>query len=324
MIQLLSAFLFLYSIFNIKKSFTLYKNQNKTLNSIQFDFLQLHYLMLISSLLFFFKGYFYLDDLIFFILIFMILIIIINSIINDNKEITSLPPLTRALLSIFKKIIPILIVMFIFTSFVFQSFFVPTGSMYPNIIPKDLIVVEKYKYGITMPIFKQKLFEILPERGDVIVFSSPKKRSEQYIKRLIGLPGDKIVYKNKQIFVNNFPFSQQRLSSNTEKIGNLTRNYKIFEEKYINKSYKIAIVSSEPLLYINAIKFTKYRNNCKYTEDILECIVPKEHFFVMGDNRDDSEDSRYIGFIDKDFLIGRASYIWMNFNNFDRIGLPLN
>lgn len=214
---------------------------------------------------------------------------------------------------------PVILAVFVVRSFVVEPFKIPSGSMIPTLLVGDFILVNKFDYGLKMPVWDKKLIPIgEPKRGDVVVFRYPKDESVDYIKRLIGLPGDTIAYENKQLTINGKPvpetampdfFDQDRVSYSKQ-----------FEEDIDGR--KNAILNSPQVPpYIMGAEDYPFRQNCTYNAQGIVCKVPAGHYFMMGDNRDDSADSRYWGFVPEKNLIGRAFFIWMNFSDLKRIGL---
>lgn len=183
-----------------------------------------------------------------------------------------------------KSIIYILIAIFLIRSYIIEPFRIPSGSMEPTILIGDFILVNKFKYTFMANISK-------PKRGDIIVFKH--KSGLLYIKRLIGLPGDKIEYKNKKIYINNI---QIKTEYNGKFLSDIDRN--CFKEIInINKKYNICL-----------------KNDNKEEYKFNNITIPDNLYFVLGDNRDNSDDSRYWGFVDKKDLLGEALLVWMNYD----------
>tara|TARA_B100001996_G_scaffold226589_1_gene174500 strand:- start:303 stop:1052 length:750 start_codon:yes stop_codon:yes gene_type:complete len=238
-----------------------------------------------------------------FILVLLIFISLILILINRGNN-----KLLNWLTNQAKSFLPILIIVLFLRSFLAEPFRIPSGSMLPTLLIGDYILVNKYQYGVRLPITKSKIIEISePKRGDIIVFRYPENEKINFIKRVIGIPGDEVRYENKNIYVNNV-------------------NYKKIEKKdhnYLNEFSRPEI-----------IMFSE--NNNKKLYDILDdnmspsndniFIVPEGKYFVMGDNRDHSSDSRYWGFVPEENLVGKAFLIWFSFNSdnfsfkFNRIG----
>ena len=197
---------------------------------------------------------------------------------------------------------PILLAVFIIRSFIVEPFKIPSGSMMPTLISGDFIAVNKFCYGIRFPVWNKKLISLGdPERGDVFVFHYPKDPSIDYIKRVIGLPGDEIRYENKNIFING---------KLVKKILNQKYSYDFNDNDMIEaEEFLETLGSSEHSILIHDIPSENYKFN-----------VPEGHYLAMGDNRDNSSDSRVWGFVPDELLVGKAFFIWLNFTEFNRIG----
>jgi signal peptidase I len=213
---------------------------------------------------------------------------------------------------------PVILAVFLLRSFLVEPFKIPSGSMIPTLAIGDFILVNKYTYGIRLPVVNQKIVELnVPERGDVVVFRYPPNPSLDYIKRVVGLPGDKITYRNKRVSVNGVELSQTKLDDylDTDRMFYTPR----FKEKLDKVEHEILIEKEAPS-FIPQIADFPYRENCNYNAEGVKCVVPPGHYFVMGDNRDNSQDSRFWGFVPDQNLVGRAFFIWFNFSNLKRIG----
>ncbi len=197
-----------------------------------------------------------------------------------------------------KYIILIIINILIIRIFIIEPFRIPSGSMIPTLLPGDFIFVNKFLYGIKIPIINKKLIEInTPKRGDIIVFKH-KKNKKRYIKRIIGIEGDTITYKNKNITLNN------------KNILNIKKYKKI---EIINTMAILEIINMKELISPNKeYKIQKYTNIENNNYNYTEITVPKNSYFVLGDNRDDSEDSRIWGFVEKKDILGKATIIWFS------------
>jgi signal peptidase I len=213
---------------------------------------------------------------------------------------------------------PVILVVFVVRSFVVEPFKIPSGSMVPTLLVGDFILVNKFDYGIRLPITNTKVTEGRPlQRGDVVVFRYPKDESVDYIKRVIGLPGDVVAYEDKQLTINGKPVPETPLPDyfDEERIGYA----KQFEEDLDGRKNRILNNPAVPPFIVGAEDFP-YRDNCKYDARGVTCKVPPGNYFMMGDNRDNSADSRYWGFAPDKNIVGRAFFIWMNFSNLKRIG----
>ena len=224
---------------------------------------------------------------------------------------------------------PVIAVVFILRSFLFEPFKIPSGSMIPTLWVGDLILVNKFHYGVRLPVINLKITDGNPvERGDVMVFRYPPKPNLDYIKRVIGLPGDEIAYLNKQLTINGQPVPKTPLPDFFEEDS--LRYIKQFEERIPMGDKPEANVTSvrlhrllndadRPAFVPGADEFM-FKDNCRYTVEGVTCKVPAGHYFMMGDNRDNSLDSRYWGFVPEKNIVGKAFFVWMNFGNLKRIG----
>jgi len=224
---------------------------------------------------------------------------------------------------------PVIAVVFILRSFLFEPFKIPSGSMIPTLWVGDLILVNKFHYGVRLPVINLKITDGNPvERGDVMVFRYPPKPNLDYIKRVIGLPGDEIAYLNKQLTINGQPAPKTPLPDFFEEDS--LRYIKQFEERIPLGDKPEASVTSvrlhrllndadRPAFVPGADEFI-FKDNCRYTVEGVTCKVPEGHYFMMGDNRDNSLDSRYWGFVPEKNIVGKAFFVWMNFGNLKRIG----
>jgi signal peptidase I len=213
---------------------------------------------------------------------------------------------------------PVIALVFFLRSFLYEPFKIPSSSMVPTLVVGDLILVNKFTYGIRLPIINKKIIEVnQPQRGDVMVFKYPKDPSLDYIKRVIGVPGDKIVYKNKRLTVNGNEVSYQPLPDYLDE-QQLTYS-KQYLEKLNGVAHKILNDDRAPGYVANPDPF-QYRELCSYNTEGFACTVPSGHYFMMGDNRDNSLDSRYWGFVADENIVGKAFFVWMNLGNLGRIG----
>ena len=206
---------------------------------------------------------------------------------------------SQNVVAICKSILPILLLVLILRSFLFEPFQIPSGSMLPTLEVGDFILVNKYNYGLRLPIIGTKILSINnPQRGDVMVFKEPSNPNINFIKRVIGVPGDEIRYINKQLIINNQPIPKKHIVELRDEEG----PYKIFEETIDDKSYKI-----RQDLMLQSLRTTS------------TWLIPKGHYFMMGDNRDRSNDSRYWGMVPEKNIIGKAVYIWMHWPSWTKL-----
>jgi signal peptidase I len=213
---------------------------------------------------------------------------------------------------------PVILAVFLLRSFLFEPFKIPSGSMIPTLLIGDLILVNKFTYGLRLPVANVKVTEgNAPQRGDVMVFRYPPKPSLDYIKRVVGVPGDEVAYLNKKLTINGNPVEKRPLPDFFDENG--MRYARQFEETLGGKTYRILNDESRPAL-IPGVEDFPFQQNCRYSVEGVVCKVPAGHYFMMGDNRDDSLDSRYWGFVPERNIVGKAFFVWMNFGNLKRIG----
>lgn len=201
-----------------------------------------------------------------------------------------------------KSFFPVLLFVFVIRSFIVEPFKIPSGSMMPTLIAGDFIAVNKFSYGVRFPVINNVLIPNgMPERGDVVVFHYPMDTSIDYIKRVIGLPGDIIKYENKKLFIND------KLVPH------------VFEKDYeymMNENYRVP--AQEFTETLGEVKHSILIHNVEGESGSF--VVPDRNYFVMGDNRDNSSDSRVWGFVSEDLLVGKAFIIWLNLSEPSRIG----
>ncbi|HET6264820.1 MAG TPA: signal peptidase I [Usitatibacter sp.] len=215
---------------------------------------------------------------------------------------------------------PVIVVVFLIRSFWVEPFKIPSGSMKPTLLVGDFILVNKYTYGIRLPVVNKKIVEIDPiRRGDVVVFRYPADPTVDYIKRVVGIAGDKVVYRGKRLTINGEAVSFQPSGFYTDAELNFLR-LPTYSEKLGEKVHQMMIVPAQPPVDLAQVRQFAHRGNCEYNDDGFSCTVPAGHYFMMGDNRDQSSDSRYWGFVPDDHIKGRAFLVWMNFGDFKRIG----
>ncbi|HEX4325878.1 MAG TPA: signal peptidase I [Burkholderiales bacterium] len=207
---------------------------------------------------------------------------------------------------------PVIAVVFGLRSFVVEPFKIPSGSMIPTLLIGDFILVNKFSYGIRLPVINKKIIEVgHPKRGDVMVFRYPVEPNYDYIKRVIGIPGDKISYRNKRLTINGVAVPTVATSDYLHK--ERAAYSKQFIETLDGRPHKM-LNDDERDLLINPIVRFPYFENCLYNTAGVECTVPQGYYFMMGDNRDNSLDSRFWGFVPDENIVGRAFGIWMSWN----------
>lgn len=213
---------------------------------------------------------------------------------------------------------PVILAVFVLRSFLFEPFKIPSGSMVPTLLVGDLILVSKYHYGIRLPVINKKIISNhQPRRGDVMVFRYPRDTSIDYIKRVVGVPGDEVAFYNQRLTINGQPVPMTPLGEYYDE--DARRYASMFTEKLGEVEHRILVDPKRQSFVPGADDFP-FRENCRYSAEGVACKVPEGHYFMMGDNRDNSQDSRYWGFVPEENIVGRAFFIWMNFGNFGRFG----
>ena len=213
---------------------------------------------------------------------------------------------------------PVIVVVFLLRSFLFEPFKIPSGSMIPTLLINDLILVNKFYYGVRLPVINTKILDYhSPQRGDVMVFRYPPQPSLDYIKRVVGIPGDEVGYINKKLTINGKPLSKTALPDFLD--TDLTLYFRQFEEVTGTRHYRILNNDQSPA-FVQGTDDFPFKQNCRYSSEGVVCKVPEGQYFMMGDNRDNSLDSRYWGFVPEKNIVGKAFFVWMNFGNLKRIG----
>jgi signal peptidase I len=214
---------------------------------------------------------------------------------------------------------PVIALVFVLRSFLYEPFKIPSTSMVPTLLVGDLILVNKYTYGVRLPILNKKVIEVGdPQRGDVMVFKYPKDMTQDYIKRVIGVPGDKIVYENKRLTVNGNAVAYTALDDYLD--DEQLKYHKQLVENLPEQSHRIVIQENKPSVEVSNVDNFPQRDACDFSYEKFSCIVPPGNYFMMGDNRDNSLDSRYWGFVPNKNIVGKAFFVWMNLSNPKRIG----
>src|SRR3989338_439691 len=194
---------------------------------------------------------------------------------------------------------PVLLLVFVIRSFLFQPYRVPTGSLEPTVMPGDFILVNQFDYGVRFPVWNKKIFSVNePKRGDIALLPYPVDHAFTFVKRVIGLPGDHISYIHKTLYINGKKQPKELVSSVTQlsDYGQLV-TYQKYQENLMGVKHDIYVRADQP------------------DNNFYNLIVPKNDYFVMGDNRDDSDDSRYWGFVQERDFIGRAMVVLLNWDS---------
>ncbi|MCX9158283.1 signal peptidase I [Niveibacterium sp. 24ML] len=213
---------------------------------------------------------------------------------------------------------PILLAIFLLRSFLVEPFRIPSGSMIPTLLVGDFILVNKFAYGIRLPVIDKKVIDYgTPKRGDVVVFRYPQNPAQDYIKRIVGLPGDKIEYINKRLTINGELIAVTQVEDYLH--ADRLQYSRRFNEKLGDIEHQILNDADMPAFVAQPLPFAG-REHCTYTVEGVRCTVPAGHYFAMGDNRDQSSDSRVWGFVPDENLRGRAFFIWFHFGEWSRIG----
>ncbi len=214
----------------------------------------------------------------------------------------------NSFLSNFKSISLAILIALLIRSFIAEPFNIPSGSMKPNLLVGDFIFVSKWSYGyskhslpFSIPLIPSKIFENMPKRGDIVVFKTPQDNRTDYIKRVIGLPGDKIIIKEGTIIINDKMILRKKMKDFIDNDNNVNfKRVRKYKEYFYNLEIEILDMFDQGI-----------------SDDTELFIVPNEHFFVMGDNRDNSQDSRFssVGFIPIENLVGKAQFIFFSLEN---------
>lgn len=215
------------------------------------------------------------------------------------------------------QIFPVIAFVLVLRSFLYEPFQIPSGSMMPTLLDGDFILVNKYNYGLRDPVFREKFVEIgAPERGDVVVFKYPLDTRIDYIKRVIGLPGDRIIYRNKSIYVKPACVESSKDCSSYKQIEqNFVSNgdYHDGDVPLTRYTLKLGEKTHDILVNNQILPRTAHFFKQSGTQKD-EFVVPEGHYFVMGDNRDNSLDGRFWGFVPEENLVGEAVFIWTSFD----------
>ncbi|MDD5241797.1 MAG: signal peptidase I [Sulfuricella sp.] len=225
-----------------------------------------------------------------------------------------------------KSFFPVILVVFTLRSFLVEPFKIPSGSMMPTLLVGDFILVNKYTYGIRLPVVNKKILEISqPHNGDVMVFRYPEDPSLDYIKRVVGMPGDKVSYRDKHLTINGQPLKMESKGNYSYvKSGLNFVSAALYSEQLGEHNHQTLVQPDAPTVRLGDVRPFSNHENCVYNEEGFTCTVPQGHYFMMGDNRDDSNDGRYWGFVPDRNIVGKAFMIWWNFDDLKRIGKSID
>lgn len=214
------------------------------------------------------------------------------------------------------QIFPVIAFVLILRSFIFEPFQIPSGSMMPTLLDGDFILVNKFNYGLRDPVARNKFVEVgLPERGDVVVFKYPMEPEIDYIKRVIGLPGDRVIYRNKSLYIKPACLESDAKCPEYQQVEvSFVNNDQYSDEEQALTRYTSKMPNKSHDILVNNLVLPRtqhYFNQAGTQRD--EFVVPEGHYFVLGDNRDNSLDGRFWGFVPEENLVGEAVAIWMSF-----------
>lgn len=213
---------------------------------------------------------------------------------------------------------PVILLVFVLRSFLFEPFRIPSGSMVPTLLVGDLILVNKYHYGIRLPVINKKIISNHDvARGDVVVFRYPLDTRIDYIKRVVALPGDLVEWRNQRLYLNGAEVPTESQGPFYDSDSMVERP--LFQEKLGDVQHRMLVDRSRGSFYAGKPEFPM-NEHCEYALEGLRCKVPAGHYFAMGDNRDNSGDSRAWGFVPDQNLVGKAVVVWMNFSDISRVG----
>lgn len=220
-------------------------------------------------------------------------------------------------------------------TFLIEPMQIPSSSMRPGLVVGDFILINKFAYGIRIPFLNEVAVPVgKPQRGDVVVFRMPLDPKTNYIKRLIGVPGDTVEYRNKRLSVNGRPYestpvAEYKYSDSANSVVSVNR----MKENMQSKTYETLNDPMKPAYDMGQLMATLARpefidtgakarqeQDCKIDETGFVCKIPQGYYLMMGDNRDNSYDGRYWGFVPDNLLAGRAFMVWMNIHELSRIG----
>jgi signal peptidase I len=223
-----------------------------------------------------------------------------------------------------KSFFPVILIVFLLRSFLYEPFKIPSGSMVPTLLVGDFILVNKFTYGVRLPVINKKIADVnLPQRGDVMVFRYPEDMNKDFIKRVVGIPGDTIAYKNKRLWVNGQAVTTTATGTYTDTESGAVRFFETYTEQLGDRAHAMMVDPQYPSLDLARVKQFPNRSNCTYNDEGMTCKVPAGNYLMMGDSRDNSEDGRYWGFVPEENIVGKAVLVWMNFSHLGRVGTSI-
>lgn len=229
-----------------------------------------------------------------------------------------------------KEFFPIVLAVWVLRAFLFEAYQIPSSSMRPDLTVGDFILVNKFIYGLREPITNRVLIPIKSiKRGDVVVFKDPDVHNRDLIKRVIGVGGDTIKYYDKKLTINGIPLTYKTAGTYdyTDSIApnqQMNFNNQKYEEDLLGVKHSIITWDQVPVLFGSQVLKFKHKSNCTYSGDNgFTCVVPPGEYFMMGDNRDNSFDSRYWGFVPEHNILGKAVLVWLNLHQFSRVGTKI-
>jgi signal peptidase I len=227
-----------------------------------------------------------------------------------------------------REFFPVVLAVWILRSFLFEAYQIPSSSMRPDLTVGDFILVSKFNYGLRMPLTNKVVIPVNQvQRGDIIVFEDQTKPNRDLIKRVVGVPGDTISYIDKRLringktltYANDGSYDYSETSSN----GDILMHNQRWIENLTGVVHPIITNDQYPPVISEMVQNFSGKENCQYNDEGFTCKVPAGHYFMMGDNRDNSLDSRYWGFVPEQAILGKAIYVWMNFRDLSRIGTKI-
>jgi signal peptidase I len=209
-------------------------------------------------------------------------------------------------------------------AFIIEPYRIPSGAMMPTLLIGDFILVNKFDYGVRMPIARSVLIRIgEPQRGDVMVFRYPADPRLDYIKRVVGIPGDRVEYRGKRLYVNDTLTQMKVAEEHLYTDGRSFTTARRFREKVGEREHEILLDPDAPPIHLSGVRQFPHKSNCEYREEGFNCTVPPGHYLTMGDNRDNSSDSRYWGFVPEANIVGKAFMVWWSDSAPERAGISI-